>query len=226
MLKISVVIPMLNEAALIGSAIDRAWRAGADEVIVSDGGSRDGSLGIAAGGRCQLIEGPAGRAIQQNRGAAVASGDVLLFLHADNWLAAGAGNQIRKLLEKDRVLCGAFFQRIESPRVWYRLIEYGNAARVRHLGMAYGDQGIFVRRQTFLSAGGFPQVSLMEDVRLMRSLRRISRPVLLPGPLHVSPRRWQKNGVIRQTLCNWWLLTAERCGVSPDRLKRFYTPHR
>jgi rSAM/selenodomain-associated transferase 2 len=215
---------MLNEAAMIASAIDRSWMAGADEVIVCDGGSSDGSPSIAGGQRCRVIHSPAGRGLQQNQAAAVAEGDVLLFLHADNWLASGACQQIRDALADASLQYGAFRQRIESPRVLYRLIEYGNAARVRYLGLAYGDQGIFVRRETFAAVGGFPEVSLMEDLRLMRLLHRFGPPALLPGPLHVSPRRWQKHGVIRQTLCNWWLLTAEKFGVSPDRLARFYPP--
>ncbi|NIP85909.1 MAG: glycosyltransferase [Planctomycetales bacterium] len=226
MTRISAVIPVLNEAPSLKAAIDRAWLAGVDEVIVCDGGSNDGSLAIAAQQPCRLIESPASRAVQQNRGAAVAGGDVLLFLHADTWLAPGAGDQMRAALADASLLCGGFRQQIECAGRVYRWLEQGNAARVRWLGLPYGDQGIFVRRETFDAVGGFPEIPLMEDLRLMRRLRRLSPPALLPGPLYVSPRRWQKQGVLKQTLCNCWLLTAERCGVSPERLKRFYPPHR
>ena len=97
--------------------------------------------------------------------------------------------------------------------------------RVRLLGLPYGDQAIFMRKTMFDRLGGFPQVKLMEDVLMMRAFRPISRPVLLPGPVYVHPRRWQQNGVIQQTLCNWSLLGAQALGVSLDRLARFYPAH-
>ncbi|MGB6043626.1 MAG: TIGR04283 family arsenosugar biosynthesis glycosyltransferase [Pirellulales bacterium] len=223
--KVSAVIPVLNEAATVESAVRRAWAAGADEVIVSDGGSTDGSASIARQQACQVVESSTGRAIQQNQGARAANGDILLFLHADNWLAAGTVDQIRTVCQDGQVHYGGFLQQIQAEGSLYRFIERGNAMRVRRLHIAYGDQGIFVRRSTFNAVGGFPTVSLMEDLRLMRSLRLHGRPALLPGPIYVSPRRWQRNGVIRQTLYNWSLLTAEKIGISPDRLARFYPPH-
>jgi hypothetical protein len=121
--------------------------------------------------------------------------------------------------------CGGFRQQIEAPQSIYRWLEWGNRLRIRWLGSAYGDQGIFVRREIYEASGGFPLVPLMEDVLLMRQLRRRYKVTLLPGPLHVSPRRWQANGPIRQTIRNWSLMTAFRCGVSPERLARFYRRH-
>ena len=223
-MNISVIIPVLNELAVVAEAIERAWRAGADEVIVSDGGSTDGTAEIAARLRCRVVQGAAGRAVQQNRGAGLASGDVLLFLHVDNWLEPGSLDQVRRAMQLGRHHGGAFRQAIEAEGRLYRLLERGNAARVRLLGLAYGDQGIFVTRDTFEELGRFPELPFMEDLCFMRKLRRRLRPLLLAGPLHVSARRWQKNGVIRQTLRNWSLLTAEKCGISPDRLARFYPP--
>ncbi len=226
-MNISIIIPVLNEAERLEYAIERAWAAGAAEVIVSDGGSSDDSKEVAKNCRCQLVEGPPGRAIQQNRAAAVAEGDVLLFLHADTWLAEGTAAQIEAALATSvsKVVGGAFRQNIEARGLCFRLLEFGNALRVRVLRLPYGDQGIFVRREIFESLGGFPEIPLMEDLRFMRKLRRKHRIALLEGPLHVSARRWQKHGVLRQTLRNWGILTAEKLGVSPDRLSRHYANH-
>jgi rSAM/selenodomain-associated transferase 2 len=219
---VSVIIPAWNEAERIAAAIDRAWTAGANEVIVAEAGSDDSTRTIAASCRCQLVESPRGRATQQNAGAAAATGNVLLFLHADTWLPPGAIDQIRAVLRDPRVVFGAFEQQIEAPGWRYRLLERGNTLRAKRFRLPYGDQGIFVRRSTFLAAGGFPHVRLMEDVLLMRRLARHGRPAILPGPIRVSARRWETRGVARQTARNWILLTAHALGASPDRLATFY----
>ena len=219
---VSIVIPVLNEEARIATAIERAWAAGGSQVIVVDGGSKDETAEIARDARCQFLASPPGRAQQQNFGAAEATGEVLLFLHADTWLAKGAAAQIPPALRDPRVVCGAFLQAIDAEGRAYRLLERGNALRARVLGLAYGDQGIFVLRKTFQAIGGFPKVRLMEDLLLMRTLRTLHPPRLLPGPLHVSPRRWQQEGVVGRTLRNWSLLAAESLGVPPDRLAQFY----
>ena len=129
------------------------------------------------------------------------------------------------MLHKRAVLGGAFCQQIEAVSRLYRLIERGNALRVRLRGLAYGDQAIFMRREVFQGLGGFPDVQLMEDVLLMRQFRQLAWPALLPGPVHVHPRRWQRRGIIRQTVCNWSLLAAQSLGVDPNRLAKFYPPH-
>ncbi len=149
-----------------------------------------------------------------------------MFLHADTWLAPAGLVQIEAALADERVLCGAFQQQIDAEEPLYRWLERGNAWRALRRGLPYGDQGIFIRRSVFLEQGGFPELQLMEDVMFMRQLRRRTRPVLLRGPLHVSARRWQRHGVIRQTARNWLLLAAARLGVHPNRLARFYKPHR
>ncbi len=224
-LKISVVIPTINEAQWVLRAVSRAWDAGVDEVIVVDGGSEDETVSLAKGGGATVLVSDPGRAIQQNLGARRAQGEVLLFLHADNWLAPDVGEQIRTCLQNPEVLGGAFRQRIESAGSLYRLLEWGNAARVRWRGLPYGDQAIFLRRETFEQLGSFPQVDLMEDLLLMRAFGRLASPVLLPGPTYVHPRRWQRHGVIRQTMRNWALLGAQAIGIRPDRLARFYPLH-
>lgn len=224
-MRISVVIPAINEAAWIQRAVNSAWDAGFDEIIVADGGSDDETPQLAAQCGASVVHGARGRAVQQNLAAQHATGDGLLFLHADNWLAPTAGQQVRDCLSDPQVLGGAFEQRIDATGILYRLLERGNAARVRWRGMAYGDQAIFMRRATFDQLGGFPEFKLMEDLLLMRAFRRLGRPSLLPGPVHVHPRRWQRRGVVRQTLQNWSLICGEKLGMSPDRLAKFYPSH-
>ncbi len=222
-MRVSVVIPALNEQAGIAAAIASAWRAGADEVIVADGGSQDQTCAVAAPRVTRLIQGPPGRGLQLNAGAAAATGDCLLFLHADNRLARGTCQQIRDVLADDAPCqWGAFHQRIEASGRVFRWLERGNAYRVARWGWAYGDQAIFVRRAFFAEQGGFPAVPLMEDLIFSRAASRVVRPRLLPGPVFVSPRRWQAHGVVRQTLRNWALVWAFRLGVSPERLAAYY----
>ena len=194
-------------------------------MLVADGGSDDMTPQIAAEVHGRILHVPRGRASQQNAAAREARGDVLLFLHADCALGDDVQDQLVRTLANPRILHGALKQRIEAPGLAYRLLERGNAARVRWLGLPYGDQAIFVRRAVFEELGGFPDVPLLEDLILMRRLRRRAWPALLPGPVFVSPRRWQKHGVIRQTLRNWRIVTAHSLGASPDSLARQYRRH-
>lgn len=221
-MQFSVVIPALNEAASIGRAARSAWEAGAAEVIVADGGSDDETVKLAAKEDCRVVSAPHGRARQQNAGAARATAHVLLFLHADAALVPQVGAQLAEAFSNPRVLSCALKQRIEARGLAYRLLERGNAERVRWLGLPYGDQAIAVRREVFQQLGGFPDVPLLEDLLLMRQLRRRSWPVLLPGPVFVSPRRWQKHGLASQTLRNWGILLRYACGIPPARLAESY----
>lgn len=220
-MRISIIIPTLNEAKNIQGLIEQTRALGSCEIIVVDGNSTDDTL-VRAAGADQVLTSVAGRAKQQNFGASSSTGDVLLFLHADCRLPETSLASIAEVMKDQRVIGGCFLQRIDASGWRYRLIERGNAARVRWLGMAYGDQAIFVRKTVFESVGRFPDLRLMEDVILMKRLTKIGRFVLLPDRLTVSARRWQKHGIIRQTLRNWTLLTFAFCGVSPDRLARYY----
>lgn len=222
---ISVIVPTLNEAENIPDLVENVRHCGECELIVVDGGSTDATWDRAAGADLRLRSEP-GRAVQQNAGAAASRGDVLLFLHADCRLEPKAFEAIRQALSDPKCVGGCFRQRIDADGWAYRLLECGNALRVRWFGLAYGDQGIFVRREVFERIGGFPKLRLMEDVYLMKRLRR-ERPFrLIDARLHVSPRRWQQHGIIRQTQRNWTLLLLAHCGVSPNRLARFYPPAR
>ncbi|MEO1994704.1 MAG: TIGR04283 family arsenosugar biosynthesis glycosyltransferase [Planctomycetaceae bacterium] len=223
-MKISVIIPTLNEARHIERAIRQVRVCGDCEIVVVDGGSTDGTLERATQADV-AIAGPQGRALQQNCGAASSHGDILLFLHADCELQPGCLEAIETGLQNPRVVGGCFYQRIHAQGILYRSLEWGNAIRVRLAGWAYGDQGIFVRRCIFERLGGFPELPLMEDLYFSKRLKREGLLRLLRDPpLRVSARRWQQNGVLRQTVRNWFLIGLTALGVSPSRLVRMY-PH-
>lgn len=222
-MKVSVIIPTLNEEALICDAVNSAVVAGADEVIVADGGSTDRTVSLVADMAIIVKSATAGRAVQQNSGAAVASGDLFLFLHADCQLHANAISELRERcqhLPEFTVAC--FQQRIDHPGWKYRVVEAGNQCRVRLLGWAYGDQGISVSGQAFRDIGGFADVAFLEDLLLMKSLKRRNGVLLLSSPLKVSARRWQRRGMFWQTLRNWCIVLAAQLGASPNWLAKFY----
>lgn len=221
---VSVVIPTFNEAGSISRCIASARAAGAKQIIVADGGSTDSTVDIAKkAGASGIVQSDLGRGIQLNRGAAEATGEVILFLHADNWIGPHCLSQ---LCQQSKTTWGAYRQRIESSRRIYRSIEAGNAMRVRWLGMAFGDQAVYVRRDLFQEQNGFNEVPLMEDFEFSQRMRRLAKPVLLDGPVQISARRWQQNGVLRQTLRNWTIQVAYRFGVSPKSLAEFYRRQR
>ncbi|MCA9068858.1 MAG: TIGR04283 family arsenosugar biosynthesis glycosyltransferase, partial [Planctomycetaceae bacterium] len=222
-LRISIVIPTLNEAGQIAEVIEQTRALGDCEILVVDGGSTDNTLEKAQAADAVIASKP-GRAVQQNTGAKTSRGEVLLFLHADCRLQPGSFEAIQTALQDPRCVGGCFRQRIEAPGWKYRLMERGNGLRVRLLKWAYGDQGIFVRRSCFEELGGFPELRLMEDLYFMKRLKRKGQFALIDPPIHISARRWQKKGILRQTLRNWTLITMAHCGISPDRLARFY-PH-
>lgn len=223
---ISVIIPAINEAERLGRAIASAFDAGAGEVIVVDGGSRDGSAEVAEDAGAAVIHSRAGRGVQQNVGAAASRGEVLLFLHADNWLAPACGEQIASALPQHPSRWGgALRQRIASDRLSLRLIAWGDSCRVRWRGIPFGDQGIFIRRRIFDQLDGFPDEPLMEDLMLAVRLRRIAWPLLLPGPIHVDPRRWDRQGPLRQTVRNLSLQLRHAWGATPSELVRHYPRH-
>ncbi|MFC1757211.1 TIGR04283 family arsenosugar biosynthesis glycosyltransferase [Planctomycetota bacterium] len=226
---VSVVIPALNEAANIQAAVESAAVSGAFEVIVVDGGSTDQTRAIAESisEKVKVLVSSPGRATQQNAGANAASGDILLFLHADCRLATNCIHEIKCVVtdRKNAGGYGAFRQVINDPAWIYRWIEWGNGLRVRWMAMPYGDQGIWVRRELFEAVGGFPSVMLMEDIKLSEQLRVHGRPKLLDGPVHVGARRWQQFGPIRQTLRNWKLVVRHKMGVPPSELIKSYPQH-
>jgi len=223
--QISVIIPCLDEAILAAErlrAIQPLRRAG-HELIFVDGGSADGTAEIARPLVDRLETGPRGRALQMNRGARAARGEVLWFLHIDTRPPPGAAEQVlRSAL--DGPGWGRFDVRLDGERVMFRVIERMMNIRSRLTGMTTGDQGMFVHRDLFERVGGFPEIAIMEDLAISLRLKRIARPACLKERVLASGRRWERDGVWRTILLMWLLRGAYRLGADPDRLVRFYYP--
>ena len=216
-------MPALDEADGIADALEalRPLRERGHEVIVSDGGSTDGTRERAAPGADRVLAAPRGRARQMNAGAEIATGDVFVFLHADTKLPPEADRAVFDALGR-RPGWGSFPVRLSGSHPAFRVIERMISVRSRLSGIATGDQGIFVARDLFRTAGGFGDLDLLEDVDLCRRLRRIARPVRPREPVVTSSRRWEAGGIARTTALMWWIRGAYALGVSPDRLARHY----
>jgi rSAM/selenodomain-associated transferase 2 len=228
-MKVSVIIPALNEEAALPAAIRSAREAGADEVVVVDGGSTDSTVETARPLADIVLRRPPGRAAQMNAGASSSSGDILLFLHADTVLPPGSVGEVRAAVRQSGFLGGAFSVRLSvSPSASaYRrgvLRLAGRLIGVRSmLFRAFtGDQGIFARRDAFEEVGGFPDMPLMEDVEFSRRLTRAGKTILLPERITTSGRRWEAFGPARTILLMWGLRLAYRMGMAPARCAEIY----
>jgi rSAM/selenodomain-associated transferase 2 len=222
---ISVIIPTRNERYELGNTIHSIGMDPAVEIIVADGGSRDGTQELAAQVADRVVNATAGRASQLNAGARHASGEILVFLHADTSLPAGALRAIRTCLTDPRNAGGAFRMNVDSGRGSLRLISWGINMRSRWFGLPYGDQAIFVRRSWFEELRGFRSLDIMEDVDFVRRLRRKGRVALLDLEVRTSERRWQINGVCRTTLVNWAAISMYALAIKPEKIRHFYDAH-
>jgi rSAM/selenodomain-associated transferase 2 len=222
-MKLSIIMPVLDEAASIETALKclAPYRTRGVEVIVADGGSKDGTADLARAHADRMVAAPRGRAAQMNAGAAVALGDVLLFLHADTKLPESADRLVLEGIARSGRVWGRFDVRIDGGGA---LGVIGVAMNLRsHLtGIATGDQAIFVTRDAFDRAGGFPAIALMEDVALSAKLKRIGRPLALRARVTTSPRRWRQHGTLRTMLLMWRLRLAYYFGADPAKLARTY----
>lgn len=218
-MKLSVVVPVLNEAAMVGATLRalEPLRALGHEVIVVDGGSEDATRDIAAPLADRVLRAPRGRARQMNAGASSATGEALVFLHADTRLPVRADELISDSLKGHA--WGRFDVRIESAHPLLRVIAFAMNLRSRLTGVATGDQAIFVRRDAF---PGFPEIALMEDVAFSKLMKRQSPPACLRERLLTSGRRWERQGVLRTMLLMWRLRLGYFLGTDPDELARRY----
>ena len=218
-MKLSIIVPALDEAAVIGAMLASlaSLRARGHEVIVADGGSADATRDIAAPLADRVLVAPRGRARQMNAGAAVASGEALLFLHADTRLPTNADHLIFHALKKS--LWGRFDVAIEGHSTLLPVVACLMNLRSRLSGIATGDQAIFVCRDAF---PGFQEIALMEDVAFSKSMKRRSPPSCLRARVATSGRRWEQQGVLRTMLLMWRLRLAYFLGTAPDELARRY----
>ena len=222
--KISIIIPVINEAANIKSTLATTQPSQNVEIIVVDGGSSDGTVEIVgnSGFPVKVIMANPGRGIQMNTGALAATGDILLFLHADTRLPPGFDTMIRQAVEISGIIAGAFILKIDAELASLRLVEKGVRWRSHFWQMPYGDQGIFLKREVFQAVGGFPELPIMEDFEFIRNLKRQGRIVTLPAPVITSARRWLKKGVWQTTFINQVVIVAYFFGVSPERIRSWY----
>jgi uncharacterized protein len=222
---ISVIIPTLNEEANIKRAMETVFRAENRknvEIIVVDGSSTDDTTSIAKSLGAVVISTSPSRALQMNRGAEVAKGKYLLFLHADTTLPRGFDRHIVKTLSTDGVAAGAFELKIDSPVLPARIVEYGSNFRSRHFKLPYGDQAIFLSAESFHEVGGYKEISIMEDFELIKRLQKRGDIVTVPVPILTSSRRWEKFGAFKTTVINQVVILAYKFGISTERIRRWY----
>jgi rSAM/selenodomain-associated transferase 2 len=220
--RLTIVVPVLNEAAIIAAALAALapLRTRGAEIIVADGGSHDGTAQLAGPFADRVITVPRGRGAPMNAGAALGTGDALLFLHADTALPEDADRLIDAALA--RGAWGRFDLRIAGRHPLLIVIARMINWRSRLTGIATGDQAIFVSREAFEAVGGFPDLPLMEDIAISRRLKRLCRPFCIATPAVTSGRRWEHNGVIRTILLMWRLRLSYYLGVEPALLAELY----
>ena len=221
---LSIIMPVLNEAAGVAAAVQTLAPlvARGAQLLLADGGSADDTLTRAQTCAVQIISTQRGRALQMNAGAQLATGGVLLFLHADTRLPANADVLIAEALASGAQVWGRFDVRIDGQPRLLRIVAWMMNVRSRWSGIATGDQAIFMTRAAFDTAGGFPVQPLMEDIEMSRRLLRLSPPACLRARVLTSGRRWERSGIWRTILLMWRLRFAYWRGVAPERLAALY----
>lgn len=224
--RISIVIPVLNEAREVARALHalHPLRQAGHEVIVADGGSEDETIAMAKPFADKIIQGPRGRGRQMNAGAKLARGGILLFLHADTFLPGHADKSIIEGMNREGRKWGRFDVTLSGAHPLLRAIEFLMNWRSRLFQIATGDQAIFVKKDLFEAVGGFPQIDLMEDIAISSILKKFGRPLCLRQRVVTSSRRWEEKGFIRTIFLMWFLRLAYFFKVDPKRLAKLYYP--
>lgn len=223
MTNITIIIPVLNEEKNIVKILNNLQNNQENEVILVDGGSQDKTVQLVEDmGRKIVISPQAGRGFQMNYGSLLATGDILLFLHADTILPQGYKTIITDLLSDPKVVGGAFELKIDLPQFSLQIIETLVNWRSRFFSLPYGDQAIFVKTSIFQAMGGFSDLPIMEDFEFMQRLKKYGKIAIASAKVITSGRRWQKLGVIPTTLINQKIILGYYLGVSPNTLVRWY----
>jgi rSAM/selenodomain-associated transferase 2 len=222
---ISIIIPVLNEEQVVGACLDSLLahhECNSLEIVVVDGGSTDGTLEEISKRGVSPVSSSPGRGLQQHTGAKAGTREIFVFLHCDTTLPPDFPLHVRETVQQDNVAAGAFRLRIDGQGPGFRCLAAGVNLRSRIFGLPYGDQALFMYRSTYFSSGGFPEQPLMEDVALVKRLRKLGRIVLAPACVTTSARRWQQHGLLRTTLINQLILLGSAVGVPPHRLAQWY----
>jgi rSAM/selenodomain-associated transferase 2 len=220
-----VVIPTLSEAPRLPRLLqDLTALTVEHQIVIADGGSSDGTLEVAAAHGCRVVSASSGRGRQLRAGIAEASGEWLLVLHADVRLSRDALAEAETAMLRPEVHAAAWPLAIPLQGLWFRAVERAAHLRWSWFGLAYGDQGLLLRRSLYDATGGYPDSRIMEDVALARRIARVARIEHFRHPIVVDPRRWTREGRVLGPARNTALLLLFLLGVEPDRLARWYQP--
>jgi rSAM/selenodomain-associated transferase 2 len=222
---ISIVIPTYNESATIKITLGSLFKliSPDDEVIVVDGLSEDNTREIVSNfPQARLFSSQRGRATQMNLGAEKAGNKYILFLHADTLINARCIAMLKNKIISKEISWGWFPIKLNSPKFIFRIIEIGANLRTKLTGTPLGDHGIFVRRDIFYEVGGFPKISLMEDLEFVRRIKNISKGVEIESPIQTSVRRFEKAGILKTFFTMWVLRFFYYLGMPPEKLARYY----
>ena len=222
LLKVSIIVPTLNEAQGLRDTLTQIQQLSPHELVVSDGGSDDNTLKIAKKFTEHVVRGPAGRALQMNAGAQIATGDIFIFLHADSRIEPASYEKMLHSLKSSEKIGGAFSLCIDSDKWSLRLITRLANLRSKFFGMAYGDQAFFVKNSTFQQMNGFAEFPICEDIDFFKRLRKLGPVILLKEKSLTSPRRWMKEGIWFTTLRNILIMILFKLGFPPRILTKWY----
>ena len=221
-MKVSIIVPTLNEELVLEKTLTQFQQLSPHELIVSDGGSDDDTRNIAGRFSHRVITGSAGRALQMNVGADEATGDILLFLHADSRIEPESYRKMQQCMQNPKWIGGAFTLCIESGKWSLKLIALLANIRSKYFGLAYGDQGFFVRKEVFKDMNGFSPLPICEDLDFYHRLRKKGAVILLKEKAHTSPRRWIKEGILFTTARNTLIAVLFGLGFPPHILTKWY----